>query len=487
MYNIKQIYTDILKEGISEQMLSRADQKSYGKIIVATSKKEMMNNTGFTCSSIETLYKNVDKVTHFTPNVYRYLHRQKSVVSGHSEENLKQINAFVVDIDNPGTDLGEIMCAAIEKEIIPTLVLKTEKGFHLYYVLDKPVYVSKKTKYRSLQVAKRISSNLRLVLSEQIKGVDLLCNHFGYFRCPNHNNVVAYHKDSVYSFKELMQWSKEETEDRANHIKLVFDKEESKQRENLFKQYKQIKSDWYGELIRTATIHAGNGYGRNNAIFTLSLANYQSDVSYESCLNTMDEFNTYLEYPLSFSDVERIVKSAYSGKYKQATKEYVQDLLETWTNVAFSSNAFRGYYKHKKQRKDRIYSHAHEREDDIIQYINQHAHKGYLEMSLRDLAKVFDISITALRNALKQSKKVKVEIKGKGRYARTLIYTAVSLLKHVQNTKIETRAELEDVIETVKLITKLEINGSTKQAMKTVIKRTAIYSWLKGDENRLLI
>lgn len=47
--------------------------------------------------------------------------------------------------------------------------------------------------------------------------------------------------------------------------------------------------------------------GRNNVIFTLSLANYASGVDLEDCLNEMDLL-TVLERPLKDRERVRIVK-----------------------------------------------------------------------------------------------------------------------------------------------------------------------------------
>ncbi|MGV2929331.1 primase C-terminal domain-containing protein [Macrococcus capreoli] len=475
MYNVKKIYQQILKEGISVQKITDKSKNHYGKIAVANSKEQMMINRGYTCGSIETLYENVESVTHFTPNVFNYLSRKEYVITGHEEKNLKQINAFVVDVDNPTMELGELLSLSIEKDLIPSLVLKTDKGFHMYYILDKPVFVSKKTNFKSLNVAKRISKNLRIVLSEVIKGVDIKCNHFGYFRCPNHQNVLFYDENHFYNFKAMMEWSKEETQDRVNYLTLVFNQKDSEAKTKLFKRYKQVDTEWYSALCRAAHIHAGDGYGRNNTIFTLSLANYQSDVDMDDCIDRMDEFNSNLEYPLNHVDVERIVTSAYSGKYNQASKDYVQALLESWTRLPFSSKAFNGYYKFKKQRKDRIYSHANEREQDIIEYIDTHALKGYLEMSLRDLAKVFNISINALRNALKQSKKVKVTVLGKGRYARTLIYTSVSILKYIQSLKSLNHNSYNELLELIDLLKNMKVSNVMKKAVKTILRDSQIF------------
>ena len=468
MYNLNQIYSMILKSGISADRIKRKEMNQYGKIAAANSKEQMMANTGYTVGSIETLNSNAHAVTHFTPNVYHFLSRKGNVVRGHEEENLKQINTFVVDIDSPAVTVQDILLESLDIEVEPTLILRTDKGFHVYFILDKPVYVSRKTKYRSLRVAKEISKNIRLAYSEVLPGVDLTCNHFGYFRCPNKNNVAFYNPEATHVFSELMEWSKRKTDDAVTALKLVVD--------NTFKgRHRQVKEEWYRELMNQSAIYQGHGYGRNNTIFTLSLANYQSEVPEETCLDRMDEFNSRLEFPLSHRAVERIVKSAYSGKYQGAQKEYINALISSWTQKEGTTRAWNGFYKHKKAREDRKNSHAFEREQDIVEYIEKHQHRGVLEMSLRSLARVFNISITALKNALRQSKLIKVSVVGKGRYSKTRIYTVKGLLKHIRSLKgavlLETLKEMNNCMS---LLNQTEISTAEKKKIRSILDKSPV-------------
>lgn len=428
MFNLNSIYSDILKKGISESRIKNKGINQYGKIAVANSKNQMIYNKGYTVGSVETLMSNSNVATHFTPNVFHWLSRKHNTVSGHEEKNLKQINTFVIDFDTYDIEYTEILNAGLNLDLMPTLIVRTDKGFHAYFILEKPVYISKKTDYKSLKVAKKISQNLRIAFGEALGGVDFTCNHFGYFRCPNRHNVLFYQKEMKHNFKDLIEWSQRKSDDALAPLKIVVDN-------TLNTQHRQIKEEWYRELIQQAHIHGGNGYGRNNTIFTLSLANYQSDVSLDSCLDKMDQFNSMLEVPLKNSEVEKTVNSAYSGKYKGASQEHIKQLMETWCDHQYKTNGLANWYKHKKARKDRKNLHAYERENDIIRYIDTNVHNGVVEKSLRSLADEFNISITALKNVLKQSNKIKVKIVGKGRYSKTQIYTLQTLVKHVQNLK----------------------------------------------------
>lgn len=445
MHNLQSIYSQILKEGISDLKIKDKSVNQYGKIAVANSKNQMIFNKGYTVGSVETLMSNSNVATHFTPNVFHWLSRKNHTIAGHEEKNLKQINAFVIDFDTDSINHTDIQNAGLNLDLVPTLIVKSDKGFHAFFILDKAVYISKATNYRSLKIAKKISQNLRIAFNEELGGVDLTCNHFGYFRCPNQHNVLFYQKELEHNFKDLMEWSKRKSDDAMAYLKIVVDN-------TLNTQHKQIKEEWYHVLTQQSQIHGGCGYGRNNTIFTLSLANYQSNVSFECCLNKMDQFNSMLEMPLKNNEIEKTVKSAYSGKYRGANQDYIKLLMESWCDPSYKSNAFRQWYKHKKTRENRKNLHAYEREQDIIKYINANACNGVVQMSLRSFAKVFNISITALKNVLKQSSKIKVKTVGKGRYSVTKIYTLQTLVQHVQNLKEKSLLFVKEINELFNLV-----------------------------------
>ncbi len=92
----------------------------------------MTESRGIVLTSQEALAENEDKFTHWTPNVYSYgayADDNRTIVKGHNERNLQQINTFVIDFDR---SLGEILDsqmildAAIDLELMPTLILETQ-------------------------------------------------------------------------------------------------------------------------------------------------------------------------------------------------------------------------------------------------------------------------------------------------------------------------------------------------------------------------
>ncbi|EGO5066797.1 RepS protein [Enterococcus faecalis] len=378
--NVSAIVKDILKDGIREYKFLNSKIKpihyqAHGKkgaMFAFRSKKKMMQARGVVLTSLEALNENENKFTHWTPNVYSYgayADEARTVVKGHNEQNLQQINTFVIDFDKaPGEmlDAQRILDVAINLGLMPTLILETPGGFQAYFILENAWYISSKNNYQSIEVAKRVSENLRKAFAEELSSVDLGCNHFGIARIPRKDNVVYYYPALKHDMQQLIQWS------------MKYEPAKTVKKPNLSlvqSEYKQVKEKWYQLLISNPKIVGTKGkLGRNNVIFTLSLANYASGIELEDCLNEMDLFNSALATPLKDNERVRIVKSAYSGKYRGANKEYVRALVTEWGLETFSEAGLftqqrTAWYKFKKERHERKQSHLYEWKTDLLSYL----------------------------------------------------------------------------------------------------------------------
>ena len=171
-------------------------------------------------TSEEGVIENNNRFTHWTPNVFRYgtyADEARMFTKGHSEDNLRQINTFFVDFDtlDPNFDYGEIILASHEIGFMPTMILRTPHGFQAFYVLDKPAYVTKKSNFKVINVAKMISKNLRNKFSNDYRfPVDVNANHFGITRMPSEENVLFFEPQYRYSFEEWIDWSMREDADK---------------------------------------------------------------------------------------------------------------------------------------------------------------------------------------------------------------------------------------------------------------------------------
>ncbi|MGN7118979.1 primase C-terminal domain-containing protein [Lysinibacillus odysseyi] len=431
---LEQIFDIILHEGlltynpksskssISKQLLARVNDKHHkkGAIFVVRKKSDFTDSgvKGYIISSKETVIEQAGKLTHFTPNIYRryrYADQDRRYVKGFIEENLQQVNTFVVDIDTKEHTVQEILLACIDESIgQPTLIVSSDRGYQVFFMLETPIYISNKNEFRSLKVAKRIAENLK----RSLKSVDAdqYCNDFGFFRIPNHQNVEWFDETAVYTPASLIAWSQRRDNDMGRSLYVVPQK---------MQVTSLTQSEWFNHLLHATDVKGEKGQiGRNNVLFTLALVCFQDGKDQSFTFDLLDEYNANLRHPLSSQEIKTIVASAYSGKYKGAKKEYVEQLLALYVQGAEGVSVHfghKGWYKHKKAREDRERSHCHEWEQDIADWIaaEKSVSEPFIWRTQKELCEEIGIAGSTLNKLLKQSKKVIKTTTGKGRNAKT--------------------------------------------------------------------
>lgn len=448
------------------RMDHKEDKNKKGSIFAFRSKEAMQESRGIVVTSLEGLEENPN-LTHWTPNIFGwggYADSGRNYVKGHFEKNLNQINCFVVDIDcSEGEKLSEntLILESLNTELgfLPTLVLETPKGYHVYYVLDKPSFVSNKNKYKSLNVAKAISISIRMAFEERLGSmVDVTCNHFGIFRAPTKQNIVHFEPNFTYNFSKLMKWSM-----KYQAKRLI----ERKSKLSLVKaplkkvSYRQINSMWYKALINSQSVDCGSGLdsGRDNTIFTLALANFSSDVSFQDCLNEMDQFNSNLTNPLAHRIVEQKVISAYEGKYKGASSQFIDLLVNKWVKsdqlqALKKQNTGRVdrslWVKHAKKREVRERSHYSEWREDFFTYIHSKTshNKPTLEITTKEIVKEIGIPLSTLKELMLQLRaEGELFVKTtRGRYGKTFLTTKELMIKLILQTKKEQLNKFQEAL-----------------------------------------
>lgn len=396
-------------------------QYKKGAIFAVRSKADFTSKgvKGYIITSKETLLEDAIHLTHFTPNVYREFHytdKKRSMIKGFEERNLLQINTFVVDIDTKQFSVQDILLTCIDESIgSPTLIIESTRGYQVYFALSTPLFISNKNDFRGLTVAKRISDNLKRSLKDV--GADLYCNDFGFFRLPKSDNIVWTQLDQTYSIAQLIEWSRRQDDDQERPLFVVPSK---------LTQSSVMQSEWFIKLVQALDIKGQKGQlGRNNSMFTLALVCFSEGWEKERTFDFLDEFNSNLNYPLQAADIHNLLNSAYSGKYKGASKEYVKALLAQYVKGGSSIPVKLGYkgawYKFKKERKDRVRSHYEEWEKDIIAYISAQKSEGemFLWRTQKELCAAIGIPQSSLNVVLKQSTRLLKTTKGKGRHAKT--------------------------------------------------------------------
>jgi len=389
--------------------------------------------------------------------VYRYGRKKENgIVEGYSEKNLRQINTFVVDIDSKEFDWIDVLSLGFAKNLMPTMILETTKGYQVYYVLSKPAFVTNKSDYKVINVAKKISVNLREIYSEKFSAVDMGCNHFGIARMPRTDNVLYFDENNRRSFSDWINWSIKKSGSMGNrpvHMKLI-------KRNN--KGSRQIDEPWFDLLLRRGQIRGEKGVlGRNNALLTLALAFYSSNKDKENCEYNLKQFNSCLDQPLKDAEVQRIIDSAYSGKYKAAQRAYITRLVQTWVDSSLSEqdlfkNDSRGWYKFAKSREERKNSHFVESEEDLLVYLRKKCtvDKPYLTCTAKELTAELGMSLASFKVVKKRlGAKNKIKFSStKGRNGRTtlvlielLVIGVISKNKTLKQSYVSNVAELINI------------------------------------------
>ncbi|RRA59971.1 replication protein RepR [Streptococcus agalactiae] len=449
---LKDIYQLILKDGLRQtkfknshmKLISSAEEKMKGSIFGFRSKANMVKARGLVLTSLEAVLENQANFTHWTPNVYcygSYSDETRQITCGHSEDNLRQINTFYIDFDITSSaeemTQGDILTAAIDLGFMPTLILKTDKGYQAYFVLSEAAYVTAHSHFKVVKVAKAISQNLRNHFNQTLP-VDLTCNHFGIARMPRTDNIEFFHADYIYSFQEWLDWSMKQSD-------LPF----PSKKPNLTvisgtAGVKQIDEPWYAMLMNESNIKGAKALmGRNNVLFTLALANFSSGVSQGDCEVVLNAFNLALDEPVSTSELLKLVSSAYSGKYEAASRDYITLLCRAWVNEKLKHTDLfihQRWYKFKKQRSERKNSHLHEWKADVMTYLE---HKGqgdpFIQTTKKAIHEAIGIperSLVRVLNALKAEGKIFYRVK-RGRNGGLRLAAIVSIFQSVIRLKKE--------------------------------------------------
>lgn len=380
-----------------------AVKRPCGAVFVTRSKADLSVAHGLVVTSREAVCDQIG-ASHWTPNVFRYgtyaaRGEQFSVIKGHTEDNLKAITTFVVDVDYPADmrpdyEDFDYDCFTVElgKEglLEPSLVLETPHGYQAYYLLDAPVWIKRDAAGRlpALAAAKRISHAIREAVAVKNPNTDTGANDFGFFRMPSEDNVVDVDYDARANFAQLLRWSVAQGKAALRKQGATAD---------------QVHTPWFEALAHAVVPCARkSGYGRNNVLLTLCLAQYASGRTEEQCLDFADEWVSLQPEPLKFAEVKAIVRSAYSGRYQGASLAYVAMLCERYAPEAKPRSTGHAWVHVAKERSERIYSHTGEWLQDIMQLVRSAKVlvDGYASFTVSSLQTALGISRESLRKVL---------------------------------------------------------------------------------------
>lgn len=416
--DMKKVYQVIMKNGLRDYRYINSkikpinySEENQGFIAGFRSKEMLHSSRGFIMTSYEALLDNKDNLTHWTPNPYitlSYKDSNRLHVQGHEEDKLRQINTFVIDIDDRKVNEADIMIACLDLGFMPTLVIKTNRGFQIYFSLKKPVYITSKSNFKALKVAKKVARSLKNALKKSLP-IDMMCNDFGISRFPTSKNVVFFEANFVYDFSTLLNWSLKQADNEENERASMILRKSSNC---------QVNEPWFDLLLHKSDIKGEKGLmGRNNVVLTLALAMYSSGKSKENCLYNLTEFNARLAFPLKEVELNRTIESAYSGKYEGAKRSYITNLCQEWvSNDLQEKDLFNSssWYKFKKQRSERKNSHLKEWREDLVEYLRKTTNtvKSHIRITRKQLIAALNIpsaTLSRLMNSLEKDKFFQIE------------------------------------------------------------------------------
>lgn len=422
--------------------------RKSGAVFVCWSKDLLRAAQGVVMTSQEAVL-DADGASHWTPNVFRYGTYERrgakfGTIRGHVEKNLKAITTFVVDVDYPAGEKPDYAdfdssCFTIRHGAVlfePTYILSTPHGYQAYYVMAAPVWIRRSGdgRYPALASAKHVSQAIRAAVEAQNPYTDTGANDFGFFRLPLSDNLVEVDEDARPAFAVLQAWSMSvEGQQQTKPTKLVSD---------------QVHTQWFEALTQAQVPCAqGSGYGRNNTLLTLCLAQYASGVSEAEAFDYADQWSSFQRQPLRDSEVRAIVRSAYSGRYQGANMSYVRELCERYVPGTVIKSGAQAWSHFRKPRAQRQYSHQQEWAQDLLRLAERSTdrvlgHARFTYLQLQQALGISRQSLVRLLNAL--AKRAQMSIRRvRGRNGGVYLATVRMIAKYVQSEKGTVQREPE--------------------------------------------
>lgn len=386
----------------------RAEQRQVGFVHCSYSKEYLQSGISFPVSSFAKLERQEGFISHWTPQVYYFAGRNNK---GRSLENIRFITCVGVEADEQLT-IEQIEAHAEEKGLpAPSVILKTPRGLQWFYVFSNPFVGTPK----SVKLAKFIANEIKYAF----QGIsDLGANPLGYFRIPQKDNILAFSPSKIDT-NWIKAWAKK-------HAKQLNRENRGSKKDSVLVGRIGIMNDpAIKKIISNRQVVGRKGqFGRNNTIYTLALALKHDGVEHEDAYDQLNEWNSSLDYPTDPNEFDKIINSAYQGKFNAPSKDYIEIL--SGVKMTYGLNIITP----PKPREERERSHYHEWEEDLIQYIEEKiANKSlpYLSVSLRSLADELNMAYSTLKEVLAKTKSIVKKVYGRGRAAQTFLTTIHAL------------------------------------------------------------
>ncbi len=247
-------------------------------------------------------------------------------------DNLTNVNAFFVDIDFPNTlDQDKEKIQKFKQELqmelfngelpAPTALVETKRGFHVYWILQTPIFIKDLNEEQVKMVIER-HKQIEEAIIKKFEGDPGAKDIARVLRVPGtiHQknpqdmflvNLTFYNTDNLYTFQEIRDsfLTSGEQPDRWAVVASENSIDE-KVKEKILEEYPKLQRRSYKSLLdRTAQVPQGF---RNKSLLIIATACRESGWSVQQ---TLDHFGDNF-YGLGLREIRRTIQSAFEHTYE---------------------------------------------------------------------------------------------------------------------------------------------------------------------------
>lgn len=368
------------------------DEKNYGWTFLGITdgpeSKEIKYSLGL--RTYRTLWKYIydDRAVFITPN--QFISRTQR-----TEVMLEWMNAIVVDFDDTQNVVDALERMKLPKRSTPTLVNKTKKGLHFWYVFEKPVKATLGNQGRYKTIARAMAITAR---------ADQQCQSpTQFFRLPR--NIQVFQADARVNFNKLYEWAKIVLKKHRDNVKTIGTPAQL------------IKSEAFNTVLQGVA----EG-GRNTAAYSLAMVYRNADLAKTEALNTLLEWNRRNDPPLSVKEISDVIQCVYK---KKGDRRLPINNIKLLSGKSFK---FGRIITQKKDRSKRERTHYSEWLEDLKAYLKNQPERRW-EGSQKLLAVETEIPLRSLKEVLQIIKAGDTELQmntvGVGCKAKTILHYPV--------------------------------------------------------------
>lgn len=433
------------------------DSNKKGVVVTFSCKSDMNKKLAKKARTLQQLIN--DQPTHFSQGAYPeglIKRDKKGVTWGFTKENLNQINFIFVDIDSQERTPMEIVDWSLSNGLTVNLIVRSDKGYQVFFILKEALYLNGKRKEWILNSADKTADNIKNMFKSGGFDVDMGCVNYQICRFPRKDYIVYYNVDDLNSYDFYAKWSLKHKDNDAHNSILG----------GAAGGFTLVKGNLPGWCRALRGFNRYEEGDRNTCLYTVSLGYHDSGIPLEQAIIELVPW--MFGQGLRKDEARRTVESAY-GHGKHATKQFFESLIEKYNldadhvaHIDFKKmtvkerKKFFAKLKPAKPRKDRVRNHASEYADDLMKMIE--SEEGRLTGKKSELMKRLGLkrgNNKPLNNALeilRNRKDVSVKQEKQGRQ----IVITIEMINNI-GLEEQQQAGLHSVKQSEKKMTKKEL------------------------------